>query len=430
LGDQQALSMNEPGRPLYRLIPFAAAVALFAGVAALYLADAMPLYRGLITWWGVRVFDFPFLDTDTVLSAVRCLRRGVDVYVVNPCDALRRVYDYSPLWLLLARLPVTIAWLQPIGIGVDVAFLLSLLLLPPARSRRDALLTTFGAISSASVYALERGNNDLVIFTLAAVAAALACRSRILRCAGYAAALLAGLLKYYPMTLMALATRERPRTFFAVAAAAAAAVALFVMFEGHDLGRALHLIPEGSYFSDMFGSRTLAGGLQELFGLPALAAYLIHVTMAGATIVMAVTIGADVKLRADLDRLSEEERNFLLVGGLLILSCFFTAQNIGYRAVHLVLVLPGLVALMRTGSGRKFYRYGLIATVGLLWAEGWRHAVFALSAAVPVLQARLDLFCWLVRELMWWWAIGLLATLVVGLLLRSPMGRLLPLPVG
>ena len=42
----------------------------------------------------------------------------------------------------------------------------------------------------------------------------------------------------------------------------------------------------------------------------------------------------------------------LLAGGLLMLSCFFTAQNIGYRAMHLVLTLPALTALVRMRAGR------------------------------------------------------------------------------
>ena len=47
------------------------------------------------------------------------------------------------------------------------------------------------------------------------------------------------------MTLMVMATRERPARFFAIAAASLALVALFFATMGHELSRALKLIPVG-----------------------------------------------------------------------------------------------------------------------------------------------------------------------------------------
>ena len=72
------------------------------------------------------------------------------------------------------------------------------------------------------------------------------------------------------MTLMVMATRERPARFFAIAAASLALVALFFAMMGHELSRALKLIPVGGWFGDMFGSTTLPGGLgRDTAGRPA-----------------------------------------------------------------------------------------------------------------------------------------------------------------
>lgn len=404
------------------MVPAFAAIILFALMVALYAAGARDLYDAIIRGWGVEPFSFPFLDTDTVLSAIRCLRKGVDVFVVNPCDYLGRVYDYSPLWLTLAAFPMTLGWLQPIGFGVDVAFLAALFLLPAGRSWRDVALITFGVASSATVYAIERGNNDLVIFILAAGAATLACRSPMARIVGYMFALLAGLLKYYPMTLMALATRERPRRFFAIAAASIACVALFVAIAGHDLARALRLIPTGPYLSDMFGSITVAGGLTQLIGWQAPIGAALHGTMIVMAILIGVRLGRRDRIMRDVAQLSEHERAFLLAGVMLTCGCFFTAQNIGYRVVHLVLLLPAMVALYRTAPG-KLYGWGVSATLGLLWSQGWRHAL--LLAAAPFgegVENTAILIGWIVREGLWWWLIALLVGLGTALLLQSDMG--------
>ena len=400
------------------LPPLAGAVFL-ALMAALYLG-AIALYRAIIIGWGIEPFAYPFVDTDTVLSAVRCLRAGVDVYVANPCDPLARVYDYSPLWMALAVLPVTRGWLVPVGLGIDLGFLASLLLLPAGRRWRDAVVIAAGVVSSATLFAVERGNNDLVLFALAAGAATLATRSAGWRMVAYVLALLAGLLKYYPMTVMAVALRERPARLVAIAVASIAATALFAALTWHDLTRALALIPTGSPFGVMFGAVTIPAGLAERGVLTGGQAAALRLAMTLACLLAGGWWGTRAALEAELARLDDRERTFLLVGALLVLGCFFTAQNIGYRAVHLLLVLPPLTALAATGR----WRAPSIVALALLWSEAWRAGSLALGAALgsPTFE-RLFWIRWLLREGLWWWLATLLVACVVALLRQAQTPR-------
>ncbi len=410
---------------LRRICPFAAASLLFALVAALWCAGVTGLYYGIIGGWGIVAHISPFLDTDTVLSAVRCRQMGVDVYVTNPCDQLHRVYDYSPLWLVIARVPGLGNWLTPIGVGCDLLFLVSLLCLPPGRTRGDALLVAAGVISAAAMFALERGNNDLIIFTLAVLAAELSCRSRGVRLIGYGAALLAGLLKYYPMTVLALATRERPARLFAIAAAAATAVAVFVAIMGHDLARALALIPTVAWIGDGFGSSVSAGGIYTVVATAdAPGRLVLQTAMTLAALGIAVWRGTRPALAADLASLSERERAFLLAGAMLMVGCFFTAQNIGYRAIHLILILPALTALRQSAPANRQYSWTLAATLLLLWAEEWRQMIRRLSEHLPAdIGFGLQIGTWLFREALWWWTITAIAGFAVSLLVRSEAGE-------
>jgi len=399
-----------------RLVPATAAALFFLGMAALYATGHRTPYEEILRAWGVDPFRFPFLDTETVLSAVRCVRAGVDVFAGNPCDPLRRVYDYSPLWLVLAKLPVTEAWTMPAALAVCVSFIASLTLLPPGRGALQTALITLGVISSAVVFTVERGNNDLVLFVLAVVAAALACRTPLLRVVGYGAALLAGLLKYYPMTLMALTTRERPGRFVAILAATLAVVALFLATMGDDLARALHLIPTGGWFGDMFGSSTLGGGLVKEFGWPASLAITLRVGLSIAALGAGVAIARRPAVTSALGRLTEAEGTALLAGGLLILGCFFTAQNIGYRVIYLVLTLPALTALWRVRAG-PLWTATTFTVLALLWSQGWRNVIALLIEGRHAFIAG-----WLIREALWWWTIAMLIALVYGLLARSDIG--------
>jgi hypothetical protein len=402
-----------------RLWPFAAATALFLILAGCYLALPFPVYWRILQNWGVEAWPTPFLDTDTVLSAVRCLRRGVDVFAANPCDPLRRVYDYSPLWLLLAKLPFTEAWTRPAGLVVDAAFLLSLLLLPGGRDRRAAVMIGLGAVSSAAVFAVERGNNDLVLFVLGALAATLTLRSPLLRACGYGCALLAGLLKYYPMALMALALRERPRGFLLVFLGSCLTVGLFLLVMGHDLVRALRLIPIGSWYGDMFGSSTLPGGLGALFGWPDWVAPALRVALALAALAGGAALASDRRFADSIAALTAREQSFLLAGALLVLGCFFAAQNIGYRAVHLLLVLPPLATLARRPGGTIWMKAAPWLALALLWSMGWRHLLEQFTAPDPP-DGSVGIG-WFVREPIWWVMVTILLGCVGAILWRSVM---------
>ena len=105
-----------------------------------------------------------------VTAAVECHRLGFDVYVQNPCDVFGRVHGYSPVWLWLAVLPITTAWDNALGLGLVLLFLVALAFLPAGRDWRQTMLITLGAVSSATMFALERANVDLLMFVMAMLA--------------------------------------------------------------------------------------------------------------------------------------------------------------------------------------------------------------------------------------------------------------------
>ena len=401
--------------PWRRILPALVAALTFAGMAVLYAAGQRGLYDGILRSVGVDPYAFPFVDTDTILSAVRCLREGVDVFVTNPCDPVRRVFDYSPLWLVLAKLPVTEAWITPAGLFIDISFIASLLLLPAGRGAAQTMLIVLGVLSSAVFFGMERGNNDLVIFTLTITAAALVHRTPALRVIGYASALLAGFLKYYPMTLLAMMTRERPARFVAILAGVLVAVAIFLLTLGHDLSRALHLVPVGQLFGDMYGSTILPRGLATWNGWPDSTTVALRIALTVMAVGAGVWLGLRPAVIVALERLTEAERTMLLAGGLLILGSFFTAQNIGYRAVHLLMTLPALTALWRLRAG-PMWPAATLGVLALLWAMGWRNAIAVAIGGRETVRGT-----WFAREIIWWLVVTMLIGVVFALIARSQM---------
>ena len=180
------------------------------GFAALWTGGAHDAYFALFRWLGVPAFRFPFLDTHGELAIIDCHRRGVDVYLSNPCDVLRRVHVYTPLWFRFTVLPIDTSWTPRLGFALALVFAASLLLLPSGRDGRAVGLICAATPLPAVGFALERGNADLLMFVFAALAAALALRRLPTRLLAFPIVVLAAALKVYPATLLVLALRERP----------------------------------------------------------------------------------------------------------------------------------------------------------------------------------------------------------------------------
>ncbi|HET7255621.1 MAG TPA: acyltransferase [Xanthobacteraceae bacterium] len=93
----------------YRATPFIVASSVFGLLAVLFVTGHRDAYHAILHGWGVDSFVFPFLDIEGMLSSIRCLRLGIDVFATNPCDVLGRVFDYPPIWLLLANMQLLLS---------------------------------------------------------------------------------------------------------------------------------------------------------------------------------------------------------------------------------------------------------------------------------------------------------------------------------
>ena len=409
----------------------AAGVAALALFALLYRFDRADYYRAL-DFFGMIPFRTPFLDLQYVPAVIECWQRGIDVYVANPCDVLGRRFGYSPLWLRATFLPGK-DWTDPLGLGLDIAFFLSLALLMRPRSGRAALVMLAAVLSPTTVFAVERGNIDLVMFLMALAAGLLLLGPLRRRAAGYALILLAGLLKFYPLALFALALRERPRHVAWIAGGAAAAVLAFAVAFAGELSEMAPNIPAGSFFSDLFGARNLPGGIAEILAMglradPAAPA-LRGVQIALYAALFLLTAGGALRLLrwpelcGALTGLPEPERMFLLIGAALVCGCFFAGQSIGYRGIHLLFVLPAFLVLARApheAGLRAFGREACVLVIVLMWAGCFTWHGFFHRAITAWPGAAAMLLPWLVREIVWW----RMATLLLAILIAFASDRI------
>ena len=245
-------------RYLCRSTPLAAFL-IFGALYAIWLSGNQHLYQTILTIWGIPPFRFPFLDLQAILAARECWAKGIDVFLSDPCDVLGRPHVYSPIWLIGSGF-LGGADTQSAGLCLDIVFVLSLWLLPQPATPGAFLVTLAAALSATTLYAVERANNDLVIFVILLASARLSVIGPSGRAAGYAGFFLAAILKFYPAVLVALALRERPKTGLAVLVGFVGGMALFFLLYSRSLGIVLTTPPYGSPFTDLFGASNLAKG--------------------------------------------------------------------------------------------------------------------------------------------------------------------------
>lgn len=119
----------------------------------------------------------------------------------------------------------------------------------------------------------------------------------------------------------------------------------------------------------------------------------------------------------------------LFFGSLLIVACFLSVQNIYYRGIFFLMVLPGLLALREAAGSRELAQrigLGCLLILFLMWSECFREALLKLYPALG-LSHRLSNFLialfWTARELVWWRVIALLTAILGAALMRSRTGR-------
>lgn len=393
----------------------------------LWVRGSHVAYFGLLRFLGTTPFRFPFLDTHAVLAAAQCRRLGIDVYRWNPCDALGRVHAYSPLWLTITPRFLGTADTARVGLLLDLAFIISLPILVRPHSLREAGLFALAVFSPVTLYALERANNDILIFLIILYAAAMDDASPLRRSCFYGLVLIAGLLKYYPLVLLVLIVRETRRGAILYGGVAASALLAFALLYPRQLPAALANVPSGSYFTDSFAAKNLPWAMAYS------ASRYLAWGVTAAVLVALLALGSLFLVRRNLDWLAaatidwtSAEARYLAIGAILLPACFFTATNIDYRGIYLLFVISGLVALHRArpgGAAAKKLRRLIAATLFLTWEEFFRHRVGAAAAAIPIpwLHWRIEVLFWVCRELLWWWLIAALAALALACLRRSAL---------
>lgn len=362
---------------------------LFVLVTVLWLGS-FALFPELFFCVGVNHLGVWFLDTFAILASNDALSRGLDPFLPNTLDYLERPHVYSHWWLHLRDLGLTRAHNVWVGLTLVIAFVAAALAWLRPRAPGELLWYGIVFFSSPVLLALDRANNDLVVFiVLAAVVPCLTSQKRALRLLATVPIAVAAGLKFYPaiagLVLLAAPDARELRGRLLIAIGLLAIVAFSI---APDVVRSGALVPKAEGLMT-FG----AINLLELAGLGAWRA-----TVAGLALAT-IAIGAFWRSRlfegwcvAPADRAAW--LGFVL-GAALLTGCFFTGTSYAYRWVFAVWMAPLLWSLPRDPSAPSPVRRLARLTAGLLVFVLWSDAVA--SAVLGRVIGRIP-----AAEVVWW----------------------------
>lgn len=132
-----------------------------------FIGIGVTCYGWNITWkkLGVHVLYPPFADMRTVQGSLMSIRLGYNPQINNPGDPWKRVMNYPKIWVRIAkifRLDNETNFISFVTFYI-IAYIGSCFLLLKNTPSVYLLLAMF---SGVSLIAVERGNNDILVFVL------------------------------------------------------------------------------------------------------------------------------------------------------------------------------------------------------------------------------------------------------------------------
>lgn len=317
---------------------------------------------------GVNHFNIWFLDALALLTSNDALALGLNPYVPNPLDPLGRPHVYSHWWLGLGQIGLTRQHIFWFGLVQVLAFFLAAVADLRPRSWRETAWYLAFLCSSPVLLAINRANNDIVVFLLLfPVVPCLLDHRRLVRLFPAFLVTVATGLKFYPavagLVLLAGWDAREVRARVTVTVLLLAIVAIDLI---PDLQRMHGLVPRADGLMsfaavNVFRPLNLTGGQ-------------VSATMAAIVLVIAALFFRWTPLR-EWKMPSPRDADWLrfVLGAALLTGCFFAGTNYAYRWIFALWLAPFLWRLASEPdvprAVRRFAQVTALLLVLVMWVD-------------------------------------------------------------
>lgn len=312
------------------------------------------------TWglWNIPAAMPQFIDLRVLPGGAESFRQGFDPLEQNPGDPLGRHFNLGKIWYLVFYTGIKQGDTIWIGTLLALIFLFCVWIFPGRIDFASAGLLALILFSPATMLCLERGNVDLFIFILCALALPALENSTWLS-AGLL--MLAALLKLYPIFGFGIFLREVRSRFWTISLSAFALLLVYAALTYSNIAASFSYTEKGGDWS--YGVNVAALYLRQFLAseknnsLITLASFLLAL---GLTFFSLIRGSRSVSLPADDARHLAAFR----LGAPIYIGTFFLGNNWDYRLIFLLFVIP---QLFTWASFSRVARWTLAALILSCW---------------------------------------------------------------
>lgn len=329
----------------------------------------------------VPVMEPCFADLRTITGGAESKEQGFDPMVKNPGDPWNRVMNYPRIWQSLYFFGIDESETVAIGIFIVFLFLCGICLVLPNAPNLSILAIILTLLSPAVLLGIERGNTDLLMFFLVALAVFLINKLKYSLSAFIV--LLAGFLKLFPIFAAFIFLKTNKKTFLLYFIIICAVFVLYLLITFSDLVLILKGTPKIASFS--YGKDILwmkAASINTDYG--SILKYFSYIVLVlcgtcGLFLMFGKSIGkklSEIKFEETISM------DAFRAGAAIYVGTFLLGANFVYRLMFLIFVIPQLMIWLKSFSG-KMRKLSALTLFSIFWmleapmiAKIFRHLPF------------------------------------------------------
>jgi hypothetical protein len=357
---------NPPNHQLSKTTKLDGRILLFAILIAYFMpiAIATNFYSNYPDSWIKFNFIYPlvatmlppFADLRAIASGAECIRLGYDVLVVNPCDPWQRPMNYPRIWSVPASWGLDQSHTVILGILFGLLFFILVFVTIKQLNYIEALFYALILCSPSAVLAIERCNNDLIIFILLSLSLLIMKnKTAIGRYFSYIRIMFAAILKVYPIFALITALKEKKRNFTVVFLSIFIAFGIYVVTNFESIILVSNATPRATrysyggmvifdvifrYFSSFYNSHTPQYFNQIKF-------LLFSLTIALFLLISYLWAKHTENLFQN-NKLNINQIEAFRIGSSIYIGTLLIGNNWDYRLIFLLFTIPQILARLKT----------------------------------------------------------------------------------
>lgn len=332
------------------------------------------------TWelWGVQTEKMVFMDFRLIPSSAESFRNGYEPSVDNPFEPGGRIFNYPAIWRLFFYTGISQEDTIWIGALMISLFFLGVILFPQQLSISGAFWMLLIVFSPACMLLYERGNVDLIVFFICALA---------VFAVGYSAYLAAGLIlfgaivKIFPFFGMTILLDQPKRRFINLTLASFGIMLVYSVLTYASQRAAWSTTWRGAQAS--YGTFVLLTRFASSFQS---SMWMIVFEALALLLILLAVISA---IRKTQPLRTSHVRNLAAfrMGSSIYIGTFLLGNNWDYRLAFLIFVIPQLAEWFYLENNKQ--RYTAIATMVMVVLSCW-HFVFLIDPPFLPFKDQMD----------------------------------------